>query len=115
VVNNLIFIQLRYAVSSNIVPGQLSPLTNQNLYGYEAVIAAWGKTSNGETYDYMLEGTLIYLTKRECEERIEEITREEVPVHSRYLCTSAYPFILTQIVSIYLILFYSQFYHLLRF
>jgi hypothetical protein len=90
-------------VENHIQLGVLAPGGNDLLFGYQAVSAGWGIANDGLSSVFLLTATLRFLNNDECVAKIERVGGQRVTVHSRYVCTVAYPQVILQPVSTYLV------------
>jgi hypothetical protein len=73
---------------------------NRDLYGYDAVLVGWGRTIHNETPAILETASLRFIVNRECEIRVQNLVRQFMPIHYRFLCTAASPYVLLNFVSI---------------
>ncbi|XP_011495232.1 PREDICTED: trypsin epsilon-like [Ceratosolen solmsi marchali] len=81
---------------NDIRPGIFLLSNNRDLYGKNAVIAGWGKNSNGNISNSMMSAILEFISNETCELKIKYDIGKVIHIHERYLCTSAYYYILIQ-------------------
>jgi hypothetical protein len=87
-------------VNSNIRIGIISPMSAYDLFGVGAVIVGYGQTNNGQISNLLLKGSVRIIPNNVCENNIENLQGYRILVHSRFLCSTANPYLLLQEVSI---------------
>ncbi|XP_011496169.1 PREDICTED: trypsin beta-like, partial [Ceratosolen solmsi marchali] len=92
--NDIAIIKLLTQVNETIIPALVSFDDNSNLVGLDAVIAGWGKLTDGLNPNILHTVNVRIISRDDCETIAYRVVQRYVYISERYLCTLAEPYAL---------------------
>jgi hypothetical protein len=83
----------------NIIPAQLSEVSNSNYYGLQATIATWSDKNFYNIPNILDLADIKIMTEKQCSKKCSKIMKEKIKVHSRFICSFAEPYLVLEHVS----------------